>query len=102
MVSSIFSIHGETRRLWQEEVLVQTNAGTYGEDECSAKLATRDLDAGVYRIYERVGDGRRRREGCPVGAAPGLAIVMGRNILTAKRHRLARVAKKIQRAAIAN
>lgn len=102
MVSAFLASYSPTKKLWNEWVLVKTNRGTFGADECSAKLGTKTLAEGVYAIYERVGDGERKREGCPVAAAPGIAISMGRDILAQKRRRLARIMEQIEVASVCN
>lgn len=50
------------------EVLVETNLGTFSAADTAA-FASPDL--GMYAIFERVGDGRRRLIGCDPQVAPG-------------------------------
>ncbi len=96
------SLHGLTKSLWNKEVLIRTNAGTFGEDECSARIGSKELTAGTYRVYERVGDGRWRLEGCDPGRAPGLMLCLNRKRIDGLRAKLRRLAKKIEALAILN
>ncbi len=53
------------------EVVVEHNDGTFGATECQRAVGTGDPKYGLYTIYERVGDGKRRVEGCDPAKAPG-------------------------------
>lgn len=52
------------------EVLIETNEGTFGAEECCRVTGTGDSKFGNYSVYEQVGGGRRV-EGCDPANAPG-------------------------------
>ena len=65
------TLESEARALALVEVLVETNSGTYSGVEACRTCGCGDPHFADYRIYERVGDGFRRREGCSEDRAPG-------------------------------
>lgn len=81
----------ERDALWNEEFIVETNSGTFSAQDAVRTVGTGDPQHAEYRIYERVGDGRQRREGRDPHRAPGYARRFSRE-LTAARHRLKELA----------
>ena len=52
-------------------VLVATNEGTYSADAALRAVGCGDPEFANCRIYEQVGTGQRRTEGCDEKRAPG-------------------------------
>lgn len=66
-------LESQARELAAMEVLVETNDGTYGAAEACRKVGCGDPAFAAYKVYVRVGDGRRRVVGCDPNKAPGYA-----------------------------
>ena len=77
--------------LAEMEILVETNAGTYGADEAHRAIGVGDPQFADYRIFERVGDGQRTTYGCEPTRAPGRARKIGRAEINDRRAELARL-----------
>lgn len=76
------------------EILVATNEGTYGEAE-AARLTGTGAKQG-YRIYERVGDHRRRVQGdCKPEDGLGYMRYINTAQMTVARRELARLKKDL-------
>ncbi len=80
-----------------EEVLVATNAGTYGQREACRTVGCGDPRYADREIYVRVGDGQRREVGCDAERAPGRMRQFGR-VLAVKQGELASLRALIARA----
>lgn len=78
--------------LAQQWVLVATNDGTYGGDEAVRAVGTADPLFATCKIYEQVGTGRRKTEGCDQDRAPGRMRHFNRE-LTEKQQQLAQLRK---------
>jgi hypothetical protein len=85
----------EAAALAAVEVLIETNAGTFGAAECCRKRGCGDPVFGEYQIYESVA-GDRHVVGDP-DDAPGYARRCGRQELGEKRRQLAELRKQISR-----
>lgn len=68
----------EANELAAMECLVETNSGTFGATEACRK--TGSGDAGEYKIFARVGDGKRRVVGYDPANAPGYARHFGTDL----------------------
>lgn len=88
----------QAEALANEEVLVETNAGTFGAGEAQRAVGTGDPAFAEYRIYERVGGGEPRKVGAEPETAPGYARPIGRDALAAKRAQLSQLRKAIANA----
>jgi hypothetical protein len=77
------------------EVLTQTNSGTYSAIEAQRAIGTGDPQHADCRVYERVGDGRRRVEGCHPDRAPGRVRHIGAAELSDAKKELAELRKQI-------
>ena len=78
----------EMTTLMATEIMVETNEGTYGPQEARMATGSGEPKHNDYRVYERVGGGRRT-EGCDPNIAPGRGRSINRDDLAAKRARLA-------------
>lgn len=76
------------------ECAVETNEGTYGSGEAMRKIGCGDPQFANYTIYERVGSGARRVQGCTPEKAPGYGREM-RQEITEKRNELAELKKQL-------
>ena len=65
------NLEQRARELSTTWVLVATNQGTYGAAEACRKVGTGDPRHADCNIYEQVGTGKRRVEGCDFDRAPG-------------------------------
>lgn len=79
----------EREALWRQEILVRTNSGTYSAQEAVRAVGSSAPEHAEYRVYERVGDGRQRTEGCNPHRAPGTTRYLNSSTLGAARKRLA-------------
>lgn len=89
-------IRKQAEELVASWVLVETNEGTYGATECRRAVGCGDPQFGNYHIYARVGDGRRRHEGCDKASAPGYARHFSREF-SARQAELVALRKKLDR-----
>ncbi len=81
-------LESEIQGVEMEEVMVATNSGTFGSEECCRVTGTGDSAAGTWMIYERVGDSQQSTGGgCDPDDAPGRRID-GREALIARRRHL--------------
>lgn len=60
----------EINAILNQELLIGSNAGTFGAEECCRKVGTGESKYGERREYETVG-GNRRVEGCDRERMPG-------------------------------
>lgn len=81
---TIESIQQDIDAVSKEEILVETNEGTFGSHECMAAIRTGDTARGVYRVWESVG-GTRRVTGCDLAMAPGRARELNRRQIADRR-----------------
>lgn len=79
----------EIAALAAREIAVETNEGTYGASEACRAIGTGDPKFADYTIWERVGDGKRRVQGCDPQRAPGRARKLGLDDMAESRRRLA-------------
>src|ERR1700738_950063 len=92
----IASLETEIRTVAASTVLVETNEGTFGPAECLRAVGTGDTSHGNYRLYERVGDGSRFRDGCSAGVSLGNARYLGRGAVRQARERLAALRAELE------
>lgn len=86
-MSTATTIHDEITAVANEEILVATNSGTFGNAECCRCVGTGDPAFGEYRTYERVGGGTRT-VGCDPARAPGRERKMNRDELASRKRHL--------------
>jgi hypothetical protein len=79
------------KKIWEEEVTVEHNSGTFGPNECLRAVGTGDTRRGEYEVRERVGDGFRRVIGCDPKTAPGRARI-SRDYIASRRELLNKLA----------
>jgi hypothetical protein len=84
----------QANMLAEAEALVATNEGTYGDADVRRAGAAGGMSD--YRVFERVGGGRRPRGGCGPARAPGRAREF-RQEIAGKRAELADLRKRIGR-----
>lgn len=89
MTTTKNDLQKEIAALAATEIAVETNEGTYGAAEACRAIGTGDPRHANYTIWERVGDGKRRVQGCDPQRAPGRARRIGFTDLAESRKRLA-------------
>jgi hypothetical protein len=95
---SLSQLETEAAELAATEILVETNEGTFGESESLAACGTGDKSRATYRIFERVGDGRRRASGFDASRAPGYTRYLNGKEVTAARQKLRAIREQIDAA----
>lgn len=83
-MNRIEDLETQIKELAAREILTETNSGTYGNDEAVRTCGNADPMFAEYRIYTRVGDGRKRHEGCAVEKAPGRARYFSKELAEAQ------------------
>lgn len=96
MTTKIADLKKQADELSAMQILVETNEGTYGAEEARRKCGSGDPQFADYRIYECVGTGERRREGCDSERAPGNARFLNRQQLADAQSRLAKLRDEIK------
>lgn len=76
------------RKLENDEIMVETNEGTFGVHECQRAVGTGDSRYGIYSVYVSVASGVRRNVGCDPERAPGRARKSGYALLRAAQKEL--------------
>ncbi len=64
-------LEAEILAVENEEILVASNDGTFGAEECRRVTGSGDPQFGTYKIFECIGSGKRKVTGRDPDDAPG-------------------------------